>query len=70
MGLLLREMRRLARGGAGRSRNSGALPLLLMSNLRLLVAGGLPDPAAQLADVRPDLRAKILAADADRLPPF
>jgi aminocarboxymuconate-semialdehyde decarboxylase len=31
---------------------------------------GLPDPAAQLADVRADLRAKILAADADRLPPF
>ncbi|WP_374446693.1 amidohydrolase family protein [Stella sp.] len=31
---------------------------------------GLPDPEAQLADVRPALKARIFAADADRLPPF
>ena len=30
---------------------------------------GLPDPHAQLGDVRPELRAKIFAADPDDLPP-
>lgn len=31
---------------------------------------GLPDPHAQMQDVRSDLRAKIFAADGDRLPAF